>query len=354
MAGTRIRTAILGYGRSGSTLHADPLERLSADFDLAAVCDIEAAARAKAGRRFGCALHEDYRAMLAAGGLDLVVIVTRSDQHCAMTCDCLEAGVDVLVTKPWAVDEAEARRMIDAARSSGRRLLPWLPARWGCDLVRLRQIVASGAIGKVHLVRRAEMTLGTRSDWQTLRRNGGGYLLNWGPHLVDQPVQLHGGRVRSVWGDMKRLINPGDAEDQFTAVLTMDDGALVIAEFGVGAAVLPTWVVQGTRGTIVVRDMALEVHRAAAGDGAAGAGAAGAYRGEPGIVVDREDLGGGTCITMANRYGDAMAIYPHIARALRGEEPYAVSLDSALGLTRVLDAVRRSAATGAVVRMEEA
>ncbi len=191
----RIRTAILGYGRSGSTLHADPIEKLSAEFDLRAVCDIDPAAREKAGRRFACALHDDYRAMLRAGGLDLVVIVTRSDQHGAMTCDCLAAGVDVLVTKPWALDEAEARRMIDAARSSGRRLLPWLPARWGCDLLRLREIVASGAIGKVHLVRRAEMTLGTRSDWQTRRRHGGGYLLNWGPHLVDQPLQLHGGRV---------------------------------------------------------------------------------------------------------------------------------------------------------------
>lgn len=348
MAAPRIRTAILGYGRSGSTLHADALERLSADFDLRAVCDIDAAARENAGRRFGCALHEDYRAMLAAGGLDLVVIVTRSDQHAAMSCDCLAAGVDVLVTKPWALDEAEARRMIAAARSSGRRLLPWLPARWGCDLERLKRIVASGAIGEVHLVRRAEMTLGTRSDWQTLRRHGGGYLLNWGPHLVDQPVQLHGGRVRSAWGDLKRLINPGDAEDQFTAVLTMDDGALVIAEFGVGAAVLPTWVVQGTRGTIVVRDMDLEVHRAA------GAGSSGEYRSAPDIVVEREDLRVGHGVAPTNRYGDAAVIYRHIARALRGEEPYAVTVESALELTRVLDAVRRSAATGEVVRMEEA
>lgn len=348
MAAARIRTAILGYGRSGSTLHADPLERLSADFDLRAVCDTDPAAREKAGRRFGCALWEDYRAMLAAGGLDLVVIVTRSDQHAAMSCDCLAAGVDVLVTKPWALDEAEARRMVDGARASGRRLLPWLPARWGCDLARLRQIVASGAIGTVHLVRRTEMTLGTRSDWQTLRRYGGGYLLNWGPHLVDQPLQLHGGRVRSAWGDLKRLINPGDAEDQFTAVLTMDDGALLIVEFGVGAAVLPNWVVQGTRGTIVVRDMDLEVHRAV------DAGAAGEYRSVPDIRVDREDLRGDRRLSAASRYGDALAIYAHIARALRGEEPYAVTVESALELTRVLDAIRRSAATGETVRMEEA
>ena len=350
MLAPRIRTAILGYGRSGSTLHADPLERLDADFQVSAVCDIEAEARAKAGLRFGCAVYDDYRAMLARERLDLVVVVTRSDQHCAMTCDCLAAGVDVLVTKPWALDEAEARRMIDAARASGRRLMPWLPARWGCDLLRLKEIVASGAVGKVHLVRRTELTLGTRSDWQTQSRHGGGYLLNWGPHLVDQPVQLLGTRVRSVWGNMKQLINPGDAEDQFTAVLTMDDGALVMSEFGVGAAVLPTWVVQGDRGTIVVRDMALEVHRAAGRDGVG----PGEFRSDPGIVVEQEDLCGSHMVTMANRYGDAMVIYPHIARALRGEERYAVSVESALELTRVLDAVRRSAATAVVVPLEEA
>ena len=96
----------------------------------------------------------------------------------------------------------------------------------------------------------------------------------------------------------------------------------------------------------VVRDLAIEVHRATGRQ-------AGEYRGAASVEVDREDLGSGNRITMANRYGDAMAIYPHIARALRGEEPYAVSLDSALDLTRVLDAIRRSAGTGAALRMED-
>jgi predicted dehydrogenase len=126
----------------------------------------------------------------------------------------------------------------------------------------------------------------------------------------------------------------------------MDDGAIVISEFGVGAAVLPTWVVQGTLGTIVVRDLAIEVHRATGR-------VAGEYQGQAAIEVDREDLGSGHRITMANRYGDAMVIYPHIARVLRGEEPYAVTLDSALDLTRVLDAIRRAAATGAVIHRED-
>lgn len=90
-----IKTAILGYGRSGSTLHADPIENLP-EFDLTAVCDIDPNARDKAFDRFKCRTYDDYKEMLVKEDLDLVVIVTRSDQHCEMTCDCLEAGIAFL------------------------------------------------------------------------------------------------------------------------------------------------------------------------------------------------------------------------------------------------------------------
>ncbi|MCP4641616.1 MAG: Gfo/Idh/MocA family oxidoreductase, partial [bacterium] len=54
-----IRTAILGYGRSGSSLHAGPIERNEA-FDLVAACDIDPERREQAAERFGCAVYDDY------------------------------------------------------------------------------------------------------------------------------------------------------------------------------------------------------------------------------------------------------------------------------------------------------
>ena len=48
------------------------------------------------------------------------------------------------------------------------------------------------------LVRRVVTSFGTRCDWQTERRYGGGYLLNWGPHIVDPPLLLDGSRVHTV------------------------------------------------------------------------------------------------------------------------------------------------------------
>ncbi|MCF7855351.1 MAG: Gfo/Idh/MocA family oxidoreductase [Candidatus Pacebacteria bacterium] len=342
-----IKTAILGYGRSGSTLHADPLEELKDEFTVTAICDIDADARKKAKDRFGCVIYDDYQEMLEKEDLDLVVIVTRSDQHCEMTCDCLRGGTNVLVTKPWAVNAAEARRMIAASEESGNTLLPWLPARWGCDLVRLKDIIASGVIGKVFMVRRREFSFGIRTDWQTRKTYGGGYLLNWGPHIIDQAIQLVGEKVAGVCGQLRQIINPGDVEDVFHAVLTTESGVILSCEYTIAIDKLPNWVIQGDRGTIFVKEKSVEVHHVDIPDEIDPS----AYRNQPEITVTREELDGEHRITMSSRYGDPFVIYPEIAKALRGEADYPVTTASALKLTQVLDAVRESSETGRTIQL---
>jgi len=336
-----VRTAILGYGRSGSTLHADPLEKLKDEFRVVAVCDIERDAREKAANRFNCAIYRDYREMLKTEELDLVVIVTRSNQHCRMTCDCLRSGVNVLVTKPWAINAEEAGQMIAVARESGRMLLPWLPARWGCDLMRLRELVNSGIIGKVFMVRRREFSFGIRSDWQTQKRHGGGYLLNWGPHIIDQAMQLVGEEIKSVHGLLRQVINPGDVEDVFFATLTTTSGIILSCEFTIAIDQLPNWVIQGDRGTIFAKEKSVEIHQTdlpAHMDPTK-------YSNRPEIKIIREEFDGD------HRYGDPFVIYPKISRAISGKIAYPVTVDSALKLTRVLDAVRLSSKKNRVINL---
>lgn len=338
-----IRTAILGYGRSGSTMHAGAIEGCEA-FEMTAVCDIDPQRREQAAERFGCPVYEDRHEMLRQEELDLVCVITRSDQHAAMACDCLEAGVNVLVTKPWAANEAEAQSMIAAAGRSGKLLLPWLPARWGCDLRRLKELVSGGAIGKPFLVRRVVNSFATRNDWQTERAHAGGYLLNWGAHIVDPPVQLLGQPVQSVYGCMRQLINPGDAEDLFMAVMTLADGSLVQAEYTISVQEMPTWVVQGDGGTITVRGMDMVVHSSTP-----------QRPGDPtrfetmqsaGTTVLEERLEG-------NPYGDEHEIYRELARAVRAETEPPVSPADALALTRVFDAIRLSSDENRVVTLSQ-
>jgi scyllo-inositol 2-dehydrogenase (NADP+) len=336
-----IRTAILGYGRSGSTMHAGPIEKNDA-FTMSAVCDIDPERRKQAEQRFGCKTYADYHEMLDKEQLDLVCVITRSDQHSAMACDCLAAGVNVLVTKPWATNAAEAEQMISSAKASGAKLLPWLPARWGSDLLRLRELVSEGAIGKVFMVRRAVSSFGTRTDWQTERRRGGGYLLNWGPHIVDPPLLLSGSPVASVYGQMRQTINPGDVEDVFLAVMTLADGTIVQAEFTISVEEMPGWIVQGTSGTIIVRGNKLTLHRSALAQAADPTQFESMQSKED--ATTEETIGGAL-------YGDENEIYALIAAAIRDEQPYPVRPEDAAQLTRVLDAIRASSEQNRVITM---
>lgn len=329
-----IRTAILGYGRNGSTMHAGPLERCP-DFDVVAVCDIDPVARERAHARFGCPVYDDYHAMLAQARPEFTVIVTRSHQHAQMAVDCMRAGSNVLVTKPWATNAFDAQRMMAVSEATGRKLLPWLPARCGADLRAIRQVISRGDIGRVFEIRRSECTFGLRRDWQTLSSCGGGYLLNWGPHLIDQPLQLTGAPVTRVYGNLRQIINPGDVEDNLRVICHTEDGVTVVSEYLIAAGDYPTWVIQGDRGTIYVHGDKMTVHRVQLPDAVDARG----YRSDVTQVSSTEQITG-------NRFGDEYEIYPLIARALRDESPYFATPQSALTLSRILDAARLSSRLG--------
>lgn len=313
-------------------MHAKALADQS-DVEVTAVCDVDPARRQAAHERFDCSVYDTHGEMLAREKPDLVSVVTRSDQHCAMTCDCLAAGAHVVVTKPWALNEAEALRMIEAQRASGRMLLPWLPARWGCVLRRLQTLVREGAVGNVFMVRHAVTSFATRCDWQTERRYGGGYLLNWGPHVIDSPLQLFESPVRNVYGRLLQTINPGDAEDCFVAMMTLGNGTVVQAEYAVAAEDLPSWFVQGDRGTIVVHGRGIRVSRQVPASPNDPTRFGSMKAGEKQVAEETVE---------GEMYGDATRIYSEVAQAVLGKRPFAVTPEHALELTRVLDAIRRS------------
>lgn len=334
-----IRAAVLGYGRNGGSMHAGGVEQ-NPDMTMAAVCDIDPARLEVAKERFGCPVYTDYQEMLATEELDLVIIVTRSSQHCEMTCDCLAAEVNVLVTKPWAVDAAEAGRMVEAAKTSKGTLLPWLPVRWASDYVRLGELLVEEVIGNVFLIRRCCTSFGMRNDWQMETEFGGGYILNWGPHIVDPAVLLGGADVQTVYSQTRKAINPGDAEDLFMAMITLGNGTLLQTEFSVCVSHLPNWFIQGDKGTIIVHGNELTIHRhipMLPDDPTKYASMR-----DTEDTVTTEKLGG-------NIYGDTHEIYRDIAAGLLGKAPYPVKPEDAYELSVTLQAVRDSARSGAVV-----
>jgi scyllo-inositol 2-dehydrogenase (NADP+) len=191
--------------------------------------------------------------MLADEEVELVIVATRSHEHVPMALQAMKAGKDVLVEKPMALDVAGADKLISAARKLKRRLFVRHNRRFDLPFLQAMEIVRSGKIGKLFAVQLRQGGYQRRSDWQTLKKFGGGQLLNWGPHLVDWGTQLMGGKAVDVWADLKLIAATGDAEDHVKLLMRGANDVVVDIEIsGATAISQPPWVLLGTTGTLVI------------------------------------------------------------------------------------------------------
>ncbi len=198
-------------------------------------------------------VYASYARMLKDEEVELVIVATRSHEHVRMAIQALKAGKDVLVEKPMALNLAGADRLIAAAKKSGRRLFVRQNRRYDVPFLQAMEIVRSGKIGKLFAVQLRQGGYHRRSDWQAIKKFGGGQLLNWGPHLVDWAHRFIGGRAVDVWSDLKRIAAVGDAEDHVKLMMRGKNGVVVDIEIS-GAAAIPQtpWRLYGTTGTLVI------------------------------------------------------------------------------------------------------
>ena len=120
------------------------------DFELAAVCTTrpESAAEAQAAYQAGSAW-DDYRRMLAEGNLDAATISLRVPRHYEPTMAALQAGKHTFTEWPLGRTTAEAAAMAEAARQQGVKTAVGLQARANPAIAQLRNLVADGYVGRV-------------------------------------------------------------------------------------------------------------------------------------------------------------------------------------------------------------
>ncbi|MEM1330130.1 MAG: Gfo/Idh/MocA family oxidoreductase [Planctomycetota bacterium] len=253
----RIRLAIAGLGRSGWNIHAHALRNLPSMFTITAVMDPDAERCAQAHAEFGCAVFDDYDAMLATArgdrqGFDAVVVASPSHLHAAHACSAMAIGLHVVAEKPFATESADAERMLDMAHAGGVVLAPFQNRRFESHYRKVREIIDSGALGEVVLIRMCWHRFTRRWDWQAVREMGGGALYNNGTHLIDQALPLLGDAETEVFIDLRRGLSVGDADEHMKMVLKPDHGPTIDIEYTNAAAFeQDRWYVLGTSGGLV-------------------------------------------------------------------------------------------------------
>ncbi|WP_309083776.1 Gfo/Idh/MocA family oxidoreductase [Chelativorans sp.] len=183
------------------------------------------------GEELGVPWYVDHREMLAALKPDVAVITTSHPSHASIAIDCLNAGAHVLTEKPMAVRIAEADAMMEAAQRNGKLICVSYQQRFRADSRTAKRIMDEGVLGKIQHVDMIVPWPRTRQyftdkpwsgKWKT---EGGGVLINQGPHNIDHLIYLMGMPSRLVaWN--RNLLHDIETEDTVHAMVEWESGAL--------------------------------------------------------------------------------------------------------------------------------
>lgn len=183
-----MKAIIVGYGLSGKTFHL-PLLR-AADIEVEAV----AVSRAREPDPEGGVTFIDFQSACADKSVDLVVITSPNELHCEQALAAIAAGKHVVIEKPMATSERDAERIGEAAQNSGKLVSVFHNRRWDGDFLTVKKVLDSGAIGAWKLF---ESRWGMnkpipQTRWKDRQDSGGGLLMDFMPHLVDQALCMFG------------------------------------------------------------------------------------------------------------------------------------------------------------------
>jgi predicted dehydrogenase len=200
--------------------------------------------------QFGIArAHGSYQSLFADPEVDIVYVATPHPLHAANAIAALEAGKHALVEKPFTINAAEAQKVVDLAEQKGLVVLEAMWTRFLPHMLRIREIVASGALGEIRAVI-ADHTQDLPDD-PMHRLNaldlGGGALLDLGIYPISFAWDMLGA-PQSVQATARFKATGADAE---VATLFRHTGGAVSLTLSISDAAGPNVAtVIGTQGRI--------------------------------------------------------------------------------------------------------
>jgi predicted dehydrogenase len=312
-----------------STAHINrlviPPAQSSAKVDLIAVASRDEARARDYAREWGIERsYGSYEALLADPDVEAVYISLPNSLHCPWSIRALEAGKHVLCEKPLSRHAAEVEEAFAVAERTGRILMEAFMYRHNPQTRELERLVAEGAIGSLRLVRAAfSFTMRDPENVRMLPDVDGGGLMDVGCYCVSG-CRLLAGEPEHVYGE--QVIGPTGVDVVFAGTMRFAND--VVGEFDCGLALPERDELEafGDEGSLFLDDPwharrpVIEVRR----DG----------------DVERIEL------EPADSYGLELE---NLSDAIRGRAEPLLGRDDAVGQARAIEALYRSAASGATV-----
>lgn len=232
---TEVNIGIVGAKFAGG-FHLESW-RTVAGANIAAVADLDDAAREEFRKKYGVPRgYRTYQELVRDPEVELVDICVPNFLHAEVAVAAMEAGKDVVCEKPFATTRADAERVVETWKKTGRKFFyaeDWIFAP---ALVRAKAIIAEGGIGRPLYYRGKEAHLGSHSPFaKTIRYCGGGSMIHLAihpagffQHLLGLPETVLG---RCSGGGKKNLVHTDfEGEDWGIGILGYADGTQAVVE----------------------------------------------------------------------------------------------------------------------------
>lgn len=343
------RIGLVGYGGMGHW-HTEKIATLD-EAEIIGIYDINPD-KMREARKNGFATYPSLEAMVTDDCVDTVLLAVPNNFHKPYVIRALQADKNVICEKPVAMCAADMEEMIAAAEKSKGLFSVHQNRRWDKDYNIVKKVIDSGAIGEpFYIESRVQGSKGVPGDWRCVKEAGGGMMLDWGVHMIDQLLWYVKSPVTQVYAHMLS-VKFKDVDDNFKLLLRFENGLSALVEVDTYTFInLPRWHVSGTEGTMVVEDWDC--------NGRIVRAKTVSFNWEEGIVY----TSAGPTKTMAPRPKESLEqmplpeikvdcrdYYRNFIAAAEGKEELIVKPEEALRVMRVMDAAFESSRKGICVQ----
>lgn len=343
----KVGLAIIGYGGMGRA-HVEFVSTHES-VELLGIYDVakDPCALARANDLY---VYPSYEAVLADPRVELITVAIPNHLHKDVCIQAMRAGKHVICEKPVALDHEQLQEMIDAAVENHVIFTVDQNRRWDPDFLTAKYIYEQSILGNTFRIEsRVHGSRGIPGDWRNQKACGGGMILDWGVHLLDQLLQLTKKKIRSVYATVSYVTNE-ECDDGFTATIIFADGLIAIVEVGTSNFIeLPRWYILGENGSAVIEDWQQNGRIVMVSDWK--------NRDAKPVVA-----GVGVTKTMAPRTDDTIQTYPlplqtrdfkefyrNVAASVRGQESPLITHTELMRVMRLMEAIMQSAAQSKVI-----
>ena len=247
----KVRIGIIGCGGIANGKHMPSLSKLP-NVEMVAFCDIVEKKAVDAKAKYGtpdALVCTDYKELLADETIDVVHVCTPNRSHSFITVDALDAGKHVMCEKPMAINSAEAKKMLDAAARSGKKLTIGYQSRQSAGAQYLKTEALNGTFGDIYYAKATALRRRAVPTWGVFLNEyeqGGGPLIDIGTHSLDLTLWIMDNYkpkycVGTTYHKLNKDTNQGNAwgdwdpekftvEDSAFGFVVMENGATINLE----------------------------------------------------------------------------------------------------------------------------